>query len=166
MPGWYDTRFHSHTEPTLTDSDIQLAYRPLTAKDIGAFYDVRFSVKENRIHPHQVNLLDRDLLIEKIGQGGGWLCEHSGEVVGVCVPVLSEKPYITGLFVRPAYHAHGIGRELLERAVGWLREQGVSLVTLVTDPGSRADGFYSHLGWKRHGLDEFGCQVVYTLDLS
>lgn len=153
-------------EPMLKDSDIQYTYRPLTAKDIGAFYDVRFSVRENRIHPHQVNLLDRDLLIEKIGQGGGWLCEREGEVVGFCLPVLTEKPFITGLFIRPAHHKHGIGRELLERSVSWLREQGAKSVELVTDPGSRADGFYQHLGWKRHGLDEFGCQVVFTLDLA
>ncbi|SDG77136.1 GNAT family N-acetyltransferase [Paraburkholderia phenazinium] len=140
-------------------------YRPMRADDIGSFYDVRFSVKENRIHPHQVNLLDRDLVIEKIGQGGGWVCEQDGEVVGVCLPALTEKPFISGLFIRPSCHAHGIGRELLERSVRWLRERGATSVKLVTDPGSRADGFYQHLGWQRHGLDEYGCQIVFTLDL-
>lgn len=89
----------------------------MRADDIGAFYDVRFSVKENRIHPHQVNLLDRDQLMEKIGQGGGWVCEHAGDIVGVCLPVLTAKPFICGLFVRPSCHARGIGRELLTRSV-------------------------------------------------
>ena len=166
FPGCYDTDFLSSMEPTLTDSDIQFTYRPLTVKDIGPFYDVRFSVKENRIHPHQVNLLDRDLLVEKIREGGGWLCEYRGEVVGVCLPVLIGKPFISALFVRPSCHAKGVGRELLERSVRWLRERGAKSVELVTDPGSRADGFYQHLGWQRHGLDDYGCQVVFTLDLS
>lgn len=138
-------------------------YRPMHAEDIGAFYDVRFSVKENRIHPHQVNLLDRDLLLEQINQGGGWVCEHGKDVVGVCLPVLTEDSFISGLFVRPSWHARGVGRELLARAVRWLRTQGATSVKLATDPSSRADGFYQHLGWQRHGLDEFGCQVVFTL---
>lgn len=51
----------------------RLEYRPMSVTDIGAFYDIRFSVKENRIHPHQIHLLDRDLLIEQIRQGGGWI---------------------------------------------------------------------------------------------
>lgn len=150
----------------MAEQDIQYTYRPLTIHDIGSFYDVRFSVKENRIHPHQVHLLDRDLLAEKIGAGGGWLCEYRGQVVGVCLPVLTEKPFISALFVRPSCHAKGVGRTLLERAVQWLREQGARSVELVTDPGSRADGFYQHLGWQRHGLDSYGCQVVFTLELA
>lgn len=28
-----------------------LEYRRMTERDVGAFYDVRFSVSENRIHP-------------------------------------------------------------------------------------------------------------------
>ncbi|WP_076881902.1 GNAT family N-acetyltransferase [Burkholderia pseudomallei] len=92
----------------------RLEYRPMRERDIGAFYDVRFSVTENRIHPHHM----------------------------------------------------GVGRELLERAVKWLRDNGVDRVTLVTDPGSRADGFYQHLGWQRGALDEYGCQVVFSKSLE
>ncbi len=147
-------------------SDKALTFRPMGVRDIGAFYDVRFSVRENRIHPHQVDLLDRDLVVRQIEQGGGWLCETNGETVGVCLPVFADKPFIAALFVRPAWHARHIGRELLARAVDWLRQQGARSVTLVTDPGSRADGFYQHLGWRRGELDEYGCQIVFTLDLT
>ncbi|WP_175952332.1 GNAT family N-acetyltransferase [Burkholderia sp. BCC0405] len=143
-----------------------LEYRRMTERDIGAFYDVRFSVSENRIHPHQVHLLNRNLLIEKIRQGGGWICESRDEVVGICLPVITEKPFITALFVRPSFHGAGIGRALLDRALTWLKEKGVAQVTLVTDPGSRADGFYQRLGWKRGELDEYGCQVVFTKSLG
>ncbi len=150
----------------MTADAITFAYRPMSTDDTGAFYDVRFSVKENRIHPHQVNLLDRDKVVEQIRQGGGWVCERGTEAVGICLPVMTEKPFISALFVRPSCHAHGIGRELLARSVCWLRNKGARSVQLITDPGSRADGFYQHLGWQRHGLDEYGCQVVFTLDLT
>jgi len=65
------------------------------------------------------------------------------------------------LFVAPPFHGAGIGRELLARALTWMKDKGVDQVTLVTDPGSRADGFYQRLGWKRGDLDEYGCQVVF-----
>ncbi|KVP99324.1 acetyltransferase [Burkholderia ubonensis] len=144
----------------------KLEYRRMTERDIGAFYDVRFSVSENRIHPHQVHLLNRNLLIEKIRQGGGWICECHDEAVGICLPVITEKPFITALFVKPSFHGAGIGRELLDRALTWLKEKDVAQVTLVTDPGSRADGFYQRLGWTRGELDEYGCQVVFTKSLG
>lgn len=144
----------------------RLEYRPMSVTDIGAFYDIRFSVKENRIHPHQIHLLDRDLLIEQIRQGGGWICECRGEAAGVCLPVVTDTPFICALFVKPSFHGHGIGRELLEHAIKWLEGQGVQQVKLVTDPGSRADGFYQRLGSKRGGLDEYGCQVVFTKSLK
>ncbi|TCW83933.1 GNAT family N-acetyltransferase [Burkholderia sp. SRS-46] len=144
----------------------KLEYRPMNVRDIGAFYDVRFSVSENRIHPHQVHLLNRDLLIEKIRQGGGWICECGDEAVGICLPVITEKPFISALFVKPSFHGVGIGRELLDRALTWLKDKGVDQITLVTDPGSRADGFYQRLGWRRGELDEYGCQIVFTKSLG
>ncbi|AIO65647.1 GNAT family N-acetyltransferase [Burkholderia oklahomensis] len=143
-----------------------LEYRPMREDDTGAFYDVRFSVTENRIHPHQIHLLNRELLVEKIRQGGGWICECGNEAAGVCVPVITDTPFISALFVRPSFHGMGIGRELLERSLKWLRDRGATQVTLVTDPGSRADGFYQHLGWKRGELDEYGCQVILSKSLK
>ncbi|WP_230941809.1 GNAT family N-acetyltransferase [Burkholderia stagnalis] len=141
-----------------------LSIRPLTEQDIGDFYDIRFSVKENRIHPHQVHLLDRSLLVEQINQGGGWICvdEASGVAAGVCLPIVAETPMISGLFVRPDYHRRGIGAALLTKSLDWLAAQGVHTVTLVTDPGSNADRFYQGLGWQRGNLDAYGVQVIFT----
>ncbi|AOJ05665.1 MULTISPECIES: GNAT family N-acetyltransferase [Burkholderia] len=144
----------------------KLEYRSMRESDIGMFYDVRFSVRENRIHPHQIHLLDRDLLIEQIRQEGGWICEFRGEAAGVCLPVITATPFICALFVRPSFHGMGVGRELLERALKWLKDNGAEQATLVTDPGSRADGFYQRLGWTRGGLDEYGCQVIFTKSLK
>lgn len=166
---WADIgRFTMQNSEKITNMTTaeRLEYRPMRERDIGAFYDVRFSVTENRIHPHQVHLLNRSLLIEKIRQGGGWICECNDEVAGVCLPVITDTPFISALFVKPIFHGMGVGRELLERAVKWLRDNGVDRVTLVTDPGSRADGFYQHLGWQHGALDEYGCQVVFSKSLE
>lgn len=144
-----------------------LIYRPLVDTDIGALYDVRFSVTENRLHPHQVHLVMRSLILEQINQGGGWFCEDTASrtAVGFCLPILGDNPMIGGLFVRPSHHRRGIGKTLLNLAVDWLRDQQASEVTLVTDPGSNADYFYQSLGWIRGNLDEFGVQVVFTMPL-
>lgn len=145
-----------------------LTIRPLIESDIGDFYDVRFSVKENRIHPHQVHLLDRSLLVEQINQGGGWICVDSlsGTAAGVCLPILGQVPMIGALFVRPEYHRRGIGEALLDKSLEWLASKGVEKVTLVTDPGSGADRFYQRLGWTRHDFDAYGVQVVFTKQIE
>ncbi|KVL82862.1 acetyltransferase [Burkholderia ubonensis] len=136
--------------------------------DLGNFYDVRFSVRENRIHPHQVHLLDRSLLVAQIDQGGGWICTDSstGAAAGVCLPILGDVPMIGALFVRPTYHGRGIGGELLNRSLDWLKSKGVDEVTLVTDPGSNADHFYQRRGWIRGDFDAYGVQVVFKKRLE
>ncbi|GAB3547017.1 aminoglycoside 6'-N-acetyltransferase [Spirosoma fluminis] len=42
------------------------------------------------------------------------------------VPGATHKPvaFVEGLYVRPAYQQQGIGRQLIERAEQWAREQG------------------------------------------
>lgn len=142
-------------------------FRQLIAADLPALYDIRFSVQENRIHPHQVHLLDRSLLLDQISQGGGCICESKSEqsAVGICVPIMGAKPMISVLFIRPSHHGRGIGKRLLQSSVDWLQQKGATEAYLVTDPGSKADHFYQGLGWTRGGFDKFGVQVEFTLSL-
>jgi GNAT superfamily N-acetyltransferase len=142
--------------------------RPITPSDIGDYYDIRFSVDENRIHPHQIHLLHRNVVLENITSSGGAICieRHSGVAVGAMMVLLTAKPMISALFVRPGYHGLGIGKALLDQAIALCRQAGVEWLTLVTDPGSRADGFYQRQGWTRGGLDEYGTQVIFTKRLT
>jgi GNAT superfamily N-acetyltransferase len=156
---------HKETGEIMIETS-EFSYRQMTERDVGDFYSVRFSVSENKIHPHQVHLLNSNLLREKIRQGGGSVCEYRGQVVGVCLPVITDKPFISALFVKPDFDGNGVGHTLLDRALAWLTAKGVKQVSLVTDPGSRADKIYQHLGWQRGELDEFGCQVTFTLFLD
>lgn len=155
--------------PTDTSSPYDdYVFRPLLASDLPALYDIRFSVQENRIHPYQVHLLDRTLLLNQIAQGGGWICECRSDqtAVGICLPIMGERPMIAALFIRPTHHRRGIGKRLLQSSLDWLQSQGATEAYLVTDPGSGADRFYQGLGWRRGGFDPFGVQIAFTLPLD
>lgn len=138
--------------------------RRIVPSDIGDYYDIRFSVTENRIHPHQIHLLQREVVLENINSSGGAICvdRHSGVAAGAMMILITSKPMISALFVRPEYQGLGIGKALLDRAIEMSRAAGVDVLTLVTDPGSRADTFYQWQGWTRGGLDEYGTQVIFT----
>ena len=49
--------------------------------------------------------------------------------------------------------------------IAWIRSQGVRVVTLGTDPGTRAARFYEAAGWQYRKLDSDG-EAVYELTLS
>ncbi|QDQ82238.1 GNAT family N-acetyltransferase [Paraburkholderia megapolitana] len=141
------------------------SYRPLTENDLRATYEIRFSVTQNLIHGHQVKYLQRDHALEDIRQGGGWMCVADGREVGFCMPLFIPEPYLAALFVVPEHQGKGVGGALLELALKWLKEKGGRLITLETDPGSVAEGFYKNRGWEKTGMGEFGIQNVYVRQL-
>ena len=53
------------------------------------------------------------------------------------------------LFIAPDRLRSGVGRVLLQQAIGWAREQGARRITLVSDPN--ATGFYERCGFALHG---------------
>jgi GNAT superfamily N-acetyltransferase len=53
------------------------------------------------------------------------------------------------LWVRPASIGTGLGRSLLEHAVGIARARRVSVIDITSDPN--AEGFYQHMGAKNVG---------------
>lgn len=48
-----------------------MEFRPIKESDLGSTYDIRFSVTENRILPHQIHLLERDRVLEQLRSGFG-----------------------------------------------------------------------------------------------
>jgi ribosomal protein S18 acetylase RimI-like enzyme len=89
--------------------------------------------------------------------------EDAGEVVGTLqltvVPGLSRggmpRGQIEAVRVRADRRGHGLGRTLVEWAVGEARRRGCGLVQLTTDRSRRdALGFYTRLGFvdSHHGL--------------
>jgi GNAT superfamily N-acetyltransferase len=126
--------------------------REATRYDVPALVAVRAAVREN--------ILTSDIPPERIVaglevRGKGWVAEHEGRVVGFSMADLDES-MIWALFLLPEWEGRGLGTALLERAVGWLWREGCESIWLTTEPGSRAEGFYAHLGWTRAGMTDKG----------
>jgi GNAT superfamily N-acetyltransferase len=133
-----------------------LSFREMTVADLAPALAMRFTTNENAITPER---LERDygVTVQSLtprlsAELRGWLCEADGEVVGFSMADRSDGE-VEVLAVRPCYEGFGIGRKLLELAVGWLREQGCSPIWLCAtpDPGLRASAVYRHLGWRKTG---------------
>jgi putative acetyltransferase len=63
--------------------------------------------------------------------------------------------HIDALFIRPQHHGAGVGRQLVEHAVG----THSTLTTSVNEQNTQAMGFYERLGFLRTGrspLDDQG----------
>lgn len=138
---------------------MKISYEKLTKDHLPFFYEIRFSVEENVVHPHQIQYLLRNQAIDDIEQGGGWICKVDNEYVGFGFGIFIDEPIIGGLFVKPEFQSNGIGSVLLNYVTAWMFENGASEIKLTTDPGSKAEGFYKHHGWHLIGYDEYGIQI-------
>ncbi len=105
---------------------MSFEFRKIDANDIGDFYDIRFSVSENKICSHQVHLLDRDRILQIFQEEGSWICLDGAKKVGVCCGTLNPYPHIFGLFIRPEYEGKGIGERLLSNCLAWFHAKGVN----------------------------------------
>lgn len=137
---------------TTTRLKSDMIIREATRNDLPGLVAVRGAVKEN--------ILTSDIPHERIVaglevRGKGWVAEHEGQVVGFSMAD-REESMIWALFLLPEWERQGLGTELLERAVCWLWSEGCASISLTTEPGSRAEGFYAHLGWTRSGMTDKG----------
>jgi GNAT superfamily N-acetyltransferase len=122
-------------------------------------FRVRMRVRENRladpavVQPHHYR--------EMLAEGGGWVCEIEGAVVGFAIPD-AIRGSIWALFVDPDHERRGIGRQLHDAVVTWLFESGHDCIFLSTEPNTRAEHFYQSAGWQRVGPAPHG-EVRYEL---
>lgn len=140
-------------------SYMKISYEKLTKDHLPFFYEIRFSVEENIVHPHQIQYLLRNQAVDDIEQGGGWICKVDDNYVGFCFGIFIHEPIIGGLFVKPEFQSKGIGSTLLNYVTDWMFENGAGEIKLTTDPGSKAERFYKYHGWILRGNDEYGIQI-------
>ena len=133
-------------------ADKIMIIREATRGDIPGLVEVRGAVKENVLTSH---IPPERLVAGLETRGKGWVAEHEGRIVGFSMAD-REESIIWALFLLPEWEGQGLGRRLLDRAVGWLCGEGSGRIWLTTEPGSRAEGFYSHVGWVRVGMTESG----------
>jgi|SRR5271157_343556 len=138
-----------------------IEFRHSSESDLDVLYQIRYSVTENRL----INMvIPREEVVRRCGEGGAWICLDNGKAVAFSIASMQPEPILWALFVRPSYEGRGIGQQLMAYSLDWFKAQGATVVSLSTDPGTRADRFYQAQGWKRGGLNEAG-EVVFTLDL-
>ena len=89
----------------------------------------------------------------QIALGEVLVAEVDGEIGGFAVLVdKGNSGELDGLFVEPARWRQGIGTALVNEAVHVARNRGLSLITLVAEPGARQ--FYEKCGFSVEGEAE------------
>jgi GNAT superfamily N-acetyltransferase len=127
--------------------------RVATAADIPLMHRLRMSVRENRLaNPASVQPAD---YTGRLTSGRGWVCELDDEVVGFAVAD-QVTASVWALFVHPAYEGRGVGRALHAEVVRWLFARGLDRIRLSTETGTRAERFYTALGWTAVGRQANG----------
>ncbi len=128
--------------------------RTARLSDIPAIMALRLNVRENRLQdPGRIT--QACYLSYLTGRRRTWVAEDETQLLGfVCSD--RDDARIWALFIAPESEGKGIGKALLQQAVDWLHAGGCSKLQLSTEPGTRAEGFYRHLGWQSLGLTEEG----------
>lgn len=122
--------------------------REATSDDIPAMHRIRLSVRENRLSDTSwLTPAVYAACLQPTGTANMWMAGIDGVIAGFSTARIAERD-IWALFVDAAHEGRGIGRALLERAVGWLFARGVDEVLLSTGPGTRADALYRRAGWR------------------
>lgn len=101
----------------------------------------------------------RDELREADGPRSGWVGELNGSIVGFAIVGPSRDRdarrhvgELEAIYLLPDAVGHGVGRALLEHAIGDLRERGFNEATLwVLESNQRARRFYEAAGWHLDG---------------
>ncbi len=126
--------------------------REATRGDLPGLIHVRGAVRENVL----TSVIPEERIVAGLeSRGRGWVAEEAGRVVGFSMADREESS-IWALFLLPEWEGRGLGRALLARAVEWLWGEGCGRIWLTTEPGSRAEGFYAHLGWAAKGVTDKG----------
>jgi GNAT superfamily N-acetyltransferase len=152
-------------QPT-TSSRVSIL-REATAADLPGISRVRTSVRENLATVEQLRergITNESVAASFLAGSKGWVAERDGEIVAFAIADRARQS-VFALFVLPECEDRGLGSRLLDLALGWLRENGATVVWLTTGPGTKAAGFYERRGWVATGPAEHG-DTRYELDLS
>ena len=118
--------------------------RVATADDVPAMHLVRNGVRENRLSDPQ--RVTEASYLPYIAAGSAWVAETGIGILGfaaIDAPAVS----VWALFIHPGAEGAGVGRALHLHMLAWAQEQGITRLSLRTEPGTRAECFYRRAGW-------------------
>jgi GNAT superfamily N-acetyltransferase len=141
--------------------------REATAADLPGITRVRTSVRENLLTVEQLRargITEASVAASFLGDSKGWVAEHAGEIVAFAIADRATRS-IFALFVLPEWEGRGLGSQLLDLALGWLRANGAGVVWLTTGPETKAARFYERRGWVATGR-QGGGDTRYEIDLT
>ncbi len=80
-----------------------------------------------------------------------WVARESGKVIGICIADRKDqKNELSGLYISSDHRGKGIGKRLMDQAVGWLgREKDIALS--VVSYNQNAISFYERYGFQKIG---------------
>jgi len=124
--------------------------REARKEDIEQMHKVRVAVKENPLpDPGLISANDyQDFMFHR---GKGWVCEEDDHIIGFAIVDLHGKN-IWALFVQPGHEGKGAGKKLHDKMMEWYFEQTDEPIWLGTAPNTRAEGFYTKVGWRKTGM--------------
>ena len=97
-----------------------------------------------------------ELVEEYLGNGTSFVAVSDKRMIGVCV-LLQKGPElieIMNIAVDEQYHGRGIGRQLIEHAIGHAREQGYKTIEIGTgNSGIGQLALYQKCGFRITGVD-------------
>ena len=96
---------------------------------------------------------------------GVFIAEAEDEVVGYVTTRLDRFTRIgriPNLAIDPRYRGHGLGTELIEHAIAWMREQGMAMAKIETlVQNERGQALYPRFGFR-----EVARQIHYVMPLD
>lgn len=80
-------------------------------------------------------------------QGGFWVAEDRGEILGFCCGILrGQSWYLSELWLRPAHHGRGLGKALLNRSLIPALREGITLQSVYASGDPAALALYQRAG--------------------
>ena len=128
--------------------------RQATLEDVAAMHALRMSVRENRLSD-PLRVTEADYVPFLAQCRASWVAECEGRLVGFAIANLEARS-VWALFVTPDSERRGVGRALLQRVTDALLQSGPEPISLVTEPGTRAEQLYLAAGWTRVGVEPSG----------
>lgn len=152
----------AHSRAEWHQRPMSIRIRSATAADVDAMHRLRRNVRENRLSA--TTCIQEASYLPYIAAGSAWVADSDRGIVGFAA-IDAPATSVWALFVDPRAEGTGVGRSLHLAMLDWARKRGISRLSLSTEAGSRAVGFYRRAGWIQTRVTADG-EVLFERSMS